>query len=76
MAGKIYVAKSSGVAEIDGNGYPFVKGVTRVREGHALLKIAGADELFEVVEGTVHYEVEEATANPGEKRGSAPQKRS
>jgi len=76
MTGKIYVAKDSGSAYVEGIGdLTFVKGVTRVREGHALLK--GREYLFEEV--NAHYEVEEATAAPGEKRGergATPQKKS
>lgn len=43
----------------------FEAGITRVREGHPILD--GKEHLFEELE--VHYEVERATANPGEKRG-------
>lgn len=67
--GKIYVARESGTAEIDGTAYPFTAGVTRVREGHALLK-GGRDQLFEEIDLSVHYDIEQATAGPGEKRGS------
>jgi hypothetical protein len=64
---EIYVAIESGVAEIKGQVYPFTKGVTRVRKGHPLLKDHGV--FFQPVEEDVHYEVEQATAAPGEKRG-------
>lgn len=64
----IYIAKESGSAEVDGQAYVFIKGVTRVRGGHPLLK--GHEELFEPVDMTVHYDVEQATAAPGEKRGA------
>lgn len=60
---QVYVATESGAAEApDGTQYVFVRGVTRVREGHKLLKIAGA--FFEPVDDHVHYDVETATAKP------------
>jgi hypothetical protein len=43
----------------------FLKDITRVREGHPIME--GREHLFK--ELTVHYEVERATKNPGEKRG-------
>ena len=63
----IYIAKQSGFCEIDGHVVPFTKGVTLVRAGHPLLKRAGAH--FEPVSDRVHYDVEQATAAPGEQRG-------
>lgn len=65
MAGKIYVATEDFVADLDGVPIEVHKGRTRVREGHALLK--GREELFAPI--TVDFEVERATAAPGEKRG-------
>lgn len=65
--GAVFVAKESGSTEIKGESYVFVKGVTRVREGHPILKTC--PEYFEPVEEHVHYDVEKATAAPGEKRG-------
>lgn len=61
---KIYVARESGSATYKGEDAIFVKGVTRVAEGHWLLKrVAYA---FEPVEDHVHFGgVERATANPG-----------
>ena len=67
-AGRVFVARDSGSAEVDGEQYSFVKGVTRVREGHPLL--AGREQLFEPVDDAVHYEWETATAAPGERRGA------
>lgn len=64
--GKVYVARDSGVSEVDGEIYVFTRGVTRVREGHALLK--GREGLFEPVDESVHYDIEQATAAPGERR--------
>jgi hypothetical protein len=66
--GDVYIAKESGSAEVDGRTLTFTKGITRVRAGHPLLK--GREGLFEPVDDVVHYDVEQATAAPGEKRGS------
>jgi hypothetical protein len=63
----IYVAKESFATELDGQSVIVQKGTTRVRSGHALLK--GRENMFELI--TVQYDVEQATAAPGEKR-SAP----
>jgi hypothetical protein len=65
--GGVYVAIESGSAEVKGQLYSFIKGVTRVRDGHPLLKDHGV--FFEPVDEHVHYEVEQATAAPGEQRG-------
>ena len=66
--GQVFVATQSGSAYVEGLGdVPFIRGVTRVRAGHPLLK--GREYLFEPVDLTVHYDIEEATAAPGEKRG-------
>ncbi len=43
-----------------------------VRAGHPLLE--GRDEHFEAVESFGRFDVEQATAAPGEKRGAEPQK--
>jgi hypothetical protein len=64
----VYVARESGSAEVDGQVLTFVRGITRVRAGHSLLK--GREHLFEPIDDSVHYDVEQATAAPGEKRGS------
>lgn len=60
MAGKIYVAKVSGMIELDGSPVVVTAGVTRVREGHSLLN--GREDMFEEV--GVHYEVETARQAP------------
>ncbi len=69
MAGKskadIYVAKHSFAAEVDGESV-FVNAGERVRSGHPLLAAQG--DFFEPVDQTVHYDVEQTTAAPGEKR--------
>lgn len=64
--GRIFVARESFVCDLDGVPVTVSGGTTRVREGHPLLK--GREHLFEPL--TVHYEVEQATAAPGEKRGA------
>jgi hypothetical protein len=65
--GKIYVATRSFVVTFGGRTHNIVGGRTRVREGHELL--AGREHLFR--EEQVEYEVEDATADPGAKRGQA-----
>jgi len=67
---QVYIAKDSGTALVNGTEYQFHKGITRVRGGHALTKIKGFENIFEPVDNAVHYDVEQATAAPGEKRGS------
>lgn len=64
MAADVYVCKESAAFEWDGDMVVVNKGVTRVRAGHPML--AAHPELFEEI--TVHYDVERATAAPGEKR--------
>lgn len=64
--GRIFIATDSFVTSLDGVDVTVSKGFTRVREGHPLLR--GREHLFEPL--TVHYEVEQATAAPGEKRGA------
>jgi hypothetical protein len=66
--GQIYVATETGSAEIDGRSYPFIRGVTRVREGHPLLA-KGREQFFAPAEDNVHYEWEAATSAPNERRG-------
>lgn len=68
MTDEIFVAKESFTTTLDGQSIVVNKGVTRVRAGHPLLK--GRMAFFEPL--TVHYEIERATAGPGERRGEAP----
>lgn len=63
--GRIFVAKESFSFDQDGATVMVTAGRTRVREGHPIL--AGKEQFFE--ELVVDYEVEQATAAPGEKRG-------
>jgi hypothetical protein len=63
----LFQAKSDFAVEL--NGVPTVvhKGEL-VREGHALLK--GRMSLFEPYEAKIRFDVEQATAEPGKKRGA------
>jgi hypothetical protein len=63
----IFVAKESFSATVDGESIVVRKGQTRVRGGHPLLE--GREALFEPVDLSVHYDIEQATKAPGEKRG-------
>lgn len=65
--GGTFIAVQSGVAEIDGLPYVFVKDRTLVEAGHPLLEQCPA--FFEPVATQHHYRVEQATAAPGETRG-------
>ena len=67
-ASNIYVANTSGAAEIDGVEYQFNVGVTHLRKGHPLLE--ACPTYFDLVGGAeAEPEVEQATAAPGERRG-------
>jgi hypothetical protein len=66
--GGILVARQTGSATTpDGEVIAVTAGHTRVREGHPLLDATPA-EWWEPI--TAHYEVEQATAAPGEQRGA------
>lgn len=65
---QIFVATDSFAAEVDGEVIVAHKGQTRVRAGHPLL--VGREHLFEPIDAHVQYEVEQATAAPGERRGA------
>lgn len=67
---EIFIAKDSASVVIDGERYILLKGVTRVREGHDLVRTY--PELFQPID--VHYDVEQATKGPGERRGVRPRK--
>lgn len=62
----LYMAKESFAATIDGDYVSVSKG-DLVRAGHPILK--GRESLFVPAEGYVRFDVEQATAAPGERRG-------
>ena len=64
--GRIYVARTSGTSEVDGNSYVYITGVTRVREGHPLLK--AVPDYFELVTEQIHHEWEQSDAPRGKAR--------
>lgn len=66
--GTIYIATESGACEINGETQIFVKQRTRVREGHPLLK--AVPDYFRPIDEMVDYDVETATAAPGERKGA------
>jgi len=66
---RVYVATESFACQIEGKDYQITKGQTRVREGHPLLQTN--PQYFRPMEENVHYDVEQATAAPGEKRGAS-----
>ncbi len=65
----VYIARESFAAEVEGVPVVVRKGITRVRAGHPLLD--GREHLFEPADDRADFEVEQATARPGEKRGRA-----
>jgi hypothetical protein len=62
---EIYIAKRSFSCEIDGEPVFVVKG-ERARAGHPILRVCA--EHFEPADEYVRYDVEQATAAPGERR--------
>lgn len=65
----ILVACESGSALVGDETYTFVRGVTRIRADHPLA--LSNPDYFEAVSEHVHYDVEQATRAPGEKRAGA-----
>lgn len=66
MAREILIAKASFIATLeDGREVGITKGVTRVRAGHELAE--KYPEHFQSID--VHFDVEDATREPGKKRG-------
>ncbi len=61
----IYVATESFGPEVNGQHITVINGETRVRAGHELLR--NYPQFFKPID--VHYEVEQATSEPGVKRG-------
>jgi hypothetical protein len=68
--GDIFVANETFTIELSGQPQVIHKGITRVRQGHELLK--RAPQYFDPIDLSVQYDVEQATAEPGEKRAAAP----
>jgi hypothetical protein len=69
MSGKIFVAKESFSTVLkDGTPVAIQANITRVREGHELLK--GREVFFKPLD--VQYDIEQATAAPAEVRKAAP----
>lgn len=64
---EILIAADSAVVNLDGELIQLHRDVTRVRASHDLAKQFPG--LFKPID--VHYDVEQATASPGEKRGKA-----
>lgn len=64
---RILIATETRAIDLDGQTYELRRDVTRVRASHPLASTY--PELFK--EADVHYEVEQMTAAPGEKRGAA-----
>ncbi len=62
----VLIARESGTVQLGGEVYPIVKDVTRVRAAHPIAK--AAPHLFKPLD--VHYDIERATAAPGELRGA------
>lgn len=69
MAGNVYVATESVSGLLfDGEPIDLRRGVTRVREGHPLLEAHPG--YFRELD--VHFDVEDATARPGQQRNVPP----
>ena len=70
MAAKrgVFTPKETMVIEYEGHPVTLHAGMTRIREGHPMMK--GRQALFVPVRESVDFEVEQATAAPGEKRGA------
>lgn len=66
MSDDVYIATKTAIIYIDGRRTTVRKGLTRVRAGHPVL--SDHPELFKPID--VHFDVEQATAAPGEKRST------
>lgn len=63
----IFVARETFVCALNGEQITVQAGVTRVRAGHPLVETYA--NYFEPADTDLHFDVEQATAAPGEKRG-------
>lgn len=68
--GDVYIATETFAAEIDGVPQIVHKDKTRVRAGHALLD--SVPQFFKRAGDDVQFDVETATAEPGEQRKAPP----
>lgn len=66
MDDPVLIAIESFSTEINGHPEAIIKGVTRVRASHPLAR--QNPEYFKPVDDHVHFDVEQATKAPGEKR--------
>lgn len=64
----ILVAKETFTVHHDGVDIVVHKGRSRARAGHPIVQ--GREELWEPIDTSVHFDIEKATAAPGEKRGA------
>lgn len=64
----ILIATETFTTEVDGVPQVIQKGVTRVRAGHPLAE--QNPDYFEPADRHIHFDVEQATKAPGEKRGT------
>lgn len=67
----VLVATETFTCEVDGETYMVHKDRTRVRADHPLAK--ANEDRFKPVDLSTHYDIEQATAAPGEKRGQQQQ---
>ncbi len=66
---EVWVASETVQVQLaDGSSEFLYEGITRAREGAAILSEHRG--YFKPVDDGVHFDVEQATASPGEKRGS------
>lgn len=65
--GAVFVANTTFACDLDGSPEVVHAGKTRVRAGHPLL--TRYRSYFDPVESGVQFDVEQATAAPGERRG-------
>ena len=71
-SGAVFVAIESFAVEMaDGSTALIHQGVTRAREGHEVMS-GGLRQFWAPVDDRVDYDVEQATAAPGEMRGGTP----